>query len=208
MKPEQWLKWICASEDQSALIQNYNQWASQYEADISSVWDAVPTAAAAMLALHVKDKQSLIVDIGAGTGLAGQALHKLGFNRIIGMDISASMLEIAASKSIYHSLHCCTIDSLTLSTNERPDAMIATGVFADKHASAADLVHLGTLFRTQGIIVFTVRASFLKEITPVFNRPEWQLSDSRVLPIYEDPIHLLTCHIQPTIDTPKDSINQ
>lgn len=199
MKPEQWLEWICASEDHDALTQNYDQWAKQYESDVSGVWDVVPNAAAAMLASLIADKQSLILDIGAGTGLAGLALHALGFRHIDGMDISPSMLEIAEAKSVYRNLYCCAIDALTLDDEEMPQAMIATGVFADKHASADDLIRLGTLFQGRGVMVFTARASFLDEISPVLNRPEWHLTDSRILPIYEDPIHLLACHIEPVV---------
>ncbi|MDJ0601752.1 MAG: hypothetical protein QNJ37_23265, partial [Crocosphaera sp.] len=67
MEAKQWLKWICSSQDLDELGQNYDQWSDKYEADVSEVWEAVPKTAALMLSKSIDDKQSLILDFGAGT---------------------------------------------------------------------------------------------------------------------------------------------
>ncbi|MEB3342764.1 hypothetical protein [Okeania sp.] len=41
-EPNQWLKWICSSQNFDELVQNYDQWADIYETDIEEVWKPVP----------------------------------------------------------------------------------------------------------------------------------------------------------------------
>jgi predicted TPR repeat methyltransferase len=45
-----------------------------------------------------------VIDIGCGTGLAGQALTGHGFTIIDGLDYSAEMLKVAAGHGIYRKL--------------------------------------------------------------------------------------------------------
>lgn len=191
MEAKEWLKWICSSQDLDELGKNYDQWSDQYEADISQVWEAVPKAAALMLSQYLDDQQSLILDFGAGTGLVGVALAALGFEQIVGMDISPKMLTLAQEKGVYSSLMCGSIDDEQLRNLDQVSGIIATGVFAENHAGVAELSKLQAMIKPEGILVFTVRQSFLAELEEVLNQPEWTLLDSQVMPIYDDPMHLL-----------------
>lgn len=191
MEAKQWLKWICSSQDLDELGQNYDQWSDKYEADVSEVWEAVPKTAALMLSKYIDDKQGLILDFGAGTGLVGVALAALGFEQIVGMDISSGMLTIAKEKGVYSTLICGSIGDEELRNLDHVSGIIATGVFAENHAGAADLSKLQEIIKPEGVLVFTVRQSFLSELYEVLNQPEWTLLDSQVMPIYDDPMHLL-----------------
>ncbi len=197
IQPKEWLEWICSSQNLDQLRQNYDQWADQYDADVGGVWDPVPTAAAFMLAEYMNDKQGVILDIGAGTGLVGVALAELGFEEIIGIDISPAMLSKAAAKGVYSSLECCSIGDQTFRNLGRAKGMIATGVFAESHAGSAELNQIQDSIEPEGIFVFTARQSFLPQLQAVLDQPEWTLIDSRVMPIYDDPMYLLAyklCH--------------
>jgi predicted TPR repeat methyltransferase len=191
IQPKQWLEWICSSQNLDQLRQNYDQWADRYDADVGDVWEPVPTAAAMMLAEYLDDLQGVILDIGAGTGLVGVALAELGFEEIIGMDISPAMLSKAAAKGVYRSLVCCSIGDETFRNLPKAKGMIATGVFAESHAGPAELNQLQDSIEAEGILVFTARQSFLPQLQPVLNPPEWTVIDSRVMPIYDDPMYLL-----------------
>ncbi|MDJ0616440.1 MAG: methyltransferase domain-containing protein [Calothrix sp. MO_192.B10] len=191
MEPKEWLKWICSSRDLDELGKNYDQWSDKYEADVSQLWEAVPRTAALMLSKYIDDKQSLILDFGAGTGLVGVALAALGFEQIVGMDISPGMLTIAEEKGVYSSLICGSIGDEQLRNLDQVSGIIATGVFAENHAGSAELSKLQEIIKPEGILVFTVRQSFLPELYEVLNQPEWTLLDSQVMPIYDDPIQLL-----------------
>lgn len=194
-QPSQWLQWICASNDSDELRQNYDQWATSYETDIAAVWHVVPPNAALMLATYLENKQGMVLDIGAGTGLVGVELAKLGFEHLIGLDISPEMLAQAAKKKVYRSLSCCSIGDKDFAALGKATGMIATGVFAESHAGEAELKSLQSQIETEGILVFTARESFLPKLQTVLSQPEWTFLDSKVLPIYEDPMHLLAYRI-------------
>ncbi|CAA6822593.1 MAG: Unknown protein [uncultured Thiotrichaceae bacterium] len=190
METSEWLEWICSSEDAEALRNNYDQWAENYDDDVSNAWNPVTIAAASMLSTCLTDKQGKILDVGAGTGLAGLALHALGFSNITGIDISAAMLEQAAAKNVYNNLICSAISEVAAEDMNEADGIIATGVFAETHAGKTELEILAQAIKHGGIFVFTARNSFLKTISDVVDQPEWQLVESRLMPIYDDPIHL------------------
>ncbi|AOY83800.1 MULTISPECIES: class I SAM-dependent methyltransferase [Moorena] len=195
IQPNEWLKWICSSQNFDQLRQNYDQWADQYDADVGGVWGPVPLAAAFMLAEYMDDKQGVILDVGAGTGLVGVALAELGFEQIIGIDISPAMLTKAAEKGVYSSLVCCSIGDERFRNLGRASGIIATGVFAESHAGPAELSTLQDSIEPEGILVFTVRQSFLPQLQEVFDQPEWTVIDSKVMPIYDDPMYLIAYKI-------------
>jgi len=197
-EPKEWLQWICDSQDIGTLSNNYDKWAAEYEDDVNAVWQPVPTQAAKMLAHHLDNPHSLILDIGAGTGLTGVELHTLGFRKLAGIDISSAMLAKAAEKNVYQTLTCCAISEIDFTAIGSPLGMVATGVFADNHAGPQDLAMLADAIADGGVFVFTVRQSFLAEIQAVVTQSHWSALESLVLPIYEDPIHLLAYKIQHT----------
>lgn len=196
IQPSEWLKWICSSKTLDELRENYEKWANTYDVNVGDVWGTVPLAAADMLAEHIDDKQDIILDVGAGTGLVGVALATLGFEQLIGIDISPAMLAKAADRGVYQSLVCCSIGDESFINLEKASGIIATGVFAENHAGPAELCALQESLKSEGVLVFTVRQSFLPELQDVLER--WILLDSKVMPIYDDPIHLLSYKIQAT----------
>ncbi|NET61235.1 MAG: methyltransferase domain-containing protein [Symploca sp. SIO2E6] len=203
IQPKEWLKWICSSQNVDELRQNYDQWADKYEADIGGVWEPVPLAAALMLSEYMDNKQGVILDVGAGTGLVGVALAKLGFERIIGIDISPGMLTQAAAKGVYNSLVCCSIGDETFRDLEKASGIVATGVFAESHSGPIELSTLQESIELEGILVFTARQSFLPKLQEVLDQPQWTPIDAKVMPIYEDPMHLLAYKICKTTTSDK-----
>ncbi|EKV03248.1 methyltransferase family protein [Leptolyngbya sp. PCC 7375] len=193
--PNEWLKWICSSQNPNELRRNYDQWAATYEIDVSGVWKPVPLAAALMLSEQISNKRGVILDVGVGTGLVGMALAELGFDDLIGIDISPGMLEQAAEKRIYRSLICCAIGDERFGDLERVNGIIATGVFAETHAGSAELRVLQERIEPEGVLVFTARRSFLSKLQGVLDQPGWTLIDTKVMPIYDDPVHVLAYRI-------------
>ncbi|MBP0019968.1 MAG: class I SAM-dependent methyltransferase [Cyanobacteria bacterium SBLK] len=188
VQSNEWLEWICSSQSLDELRTNYDRWAETYETDVKGVWQSVPVAAALMLAEHLNDKQNTILDVGAGTGLVGAALAASGFKNIIGIDISSAMLAKASETTAYQTLVCCAIGDDRFKTLEKVSGIIATGVFAVNHAGADELSILERSIESEGIVVFTARQSFLPELQEAIAR--WTLLDSKVMPIYDDPICL------------------
>ena len=72
--------------------------------------------------------EGTLVDLGCGTGLAGEAYQSSGA-RLVGVDISEKMLQKAAEKGIYEELIKSDIAEY-LKTNPRADLFLAADVFA------------------------------------------------------------------------------
>ncbi|NEO86402.1 MAG: class I SAM-dependent methyltransferase [Spirulina sp. SIO3F2] len=191
MKPDDYLKWICSSQTDQELQGNYDQWASTYESDIAQFWETVPHTAATALSKFLPNKQASILDFGAGTGMVGVALAQLGFKHIIGLDISPGMLEQAQQKRVYQALVCGAIADENLESLGNITGVIATGVFAERHAGEAELKAVHTKLQPGGVFVFTVRQGFLAQLQPMLNQTVWTPLSSEVMQIYDDPMHLL-----------------
>ena len=79
--------------------------------------------------------QIKIIDAGAGTGLTGEELFKLGYTTIDALDISQEMLNEAKKKNVYKKLICAPITEQRISEIETGEyhAMISTGTLATAH---------------------------------------------------------------------------
>ena len=58
------------------------------------------------------NKNIKILDAGAGTGIIGEMLVRLGYKNIDGLDISQKMLDVAAKKNIYKRLICAPLSEV------------------------------------------------------------------------------------------------
>jgi len=201
IQPEEWVKWITQSQSINELSDKYDKWADSYDSSVEEVWSSVTKEAALMLSKYLPNKSKTVLDVGAGTGLSGVALADVGFIDLIGIDLSAAMLEKAASKKVYNSLVCCTINEAAFKELPKVAGMIATGVFAEAQAGAIELQLLQKKIEPNGIFVFTTRQSFLPKLESTLNSPTWELTDSKMMGIYEDPMYLFAYRTLPVINT-------
>ena len=73
-----------------------------------------------------------VLDVGAGTGLGGLALAKLGIGPIDAMDLSDAMLNIASKKKVYRYLFSSDITQ-PLKTGNSYKGIISSGTFTHGH---------------------------------------------------------------------------
>ena len=94
---------------------------------------------------NIPKDQLKILDAGAGTGLRGTELHKLGYTDIHALDISQEMLNVAKEKGVLYKRFVCT--PLTekripeFETGEFDD-VIAAGVLFKAHVRPAAFVEI------------------------------------------------------------------
>ena len=100
--------------------------------------------------------QIRIIDAGAGTGLVGEALAKLGYANVDALDISQEMLDEAEKKKVYTKFFCAPL-------NEKRNPEIETGAYDV-------LVCVGTLLAAH------VRADALDEMIRMVKTGKEQLS--------------------------------
>jgi predicted TPR repeat methyltransferase len=133
-------------EDSRAL---YDDWAGQYDDDLTAQGYATPARCAATLKRSGLPATAPILDMGCGTGLSGRALAAEGFSAIDGADVSAGMMDEARKSGIYGQL-------IDLSKATPPKghyaAVVAAGVISAGAAPPAvfdqclDLLGPGGLF--------------------------------------------------------------
>ena len=68
-----------------------------------------------------------VLDLGCGTGLMGAVLHDLLGGRLVGVDLSPRMLDVARAKQVYTELRCADV----LSALRKDDAGYAVILMAD-----------------------------------------------------------------------------
>ncbi len=107
--------------------------------------------------------ESKVLDAGAGTGLVGVELHRLGYTNIDAMDMSQGMLDEAGRKGVYSDFYQMVMgEPLDLETGSY-DAVIGVGVLTLGHAPAHSLDELARVVRPGGLVVFTLRPDVYRQ---------------------------------------------
>ena len=151
------VQWIYSSVNNDELAARYDVWAKEYDDDLSNtfVWLA-PRIAAEVLAEHVP-AGSKILDAGAGTGLVGVELQRLGYADICAMDISQGMLDEARAKGCYNDFRQMVLGQTLGFDSDAYDAVVSVGVFTPGHAPPNSFDELARITRPGGHIIFSLR---------------------------------------------------
>ena len=92
------------TSDPREVADRYDEWAQSYDDDLAS-WSYQAPAVVAETVVSRHPAAGLVLDVGCGTGLVGQALRARGFEgRILGVDISQASLEVARHSGAYDTL--------------------------------------------------------------------------------------------------------
>ncbi len=151
------VQWVYASENNRQLEERYDEWAKEYDDDLADDFGYVmPRMAAETFARYVP-KDARILDAGAGTGLVGVELNRLGYSGIEAMDMSSGMLQVADAKGVYGALHQMVMGEPLGFENDRYDAILGVGVLTLGHAPANSLDELVRVTKPGGCIAFTLR---------------------------------------------------
>lgn len=143
----------------------YDDWARDYNRDVESAGYSGPAISARLLQQHRPDTGIEILDAGCGTGLAGLALQTLGYRRLDGFDLSASMAAEARAAGCYREVRG-DIDIMQASqayTGACYDAVLSVGVFTLGHVPPEALLELLPLTRDGGALVLSTRTHYYDE---------------------------------------------
>ncbi len=138
-------------------IRLYRAWADSYDSGFAVAQDyRLPEVVA--LAYAGRGGSGPVLDIGAGTGLVGEHLHRLGIGPVEGLDISPEMLAVAAAKSVYAGLFCADLTAgLDLQTGYY-NGVISAGTFTMGHLGPEALDELIRVTAHGGLICISVHA--------------------------------------------------
>lgn len=149
---------LSSDEETKAL---YQDWASTYDETMLDGLSYLTPENTAKLLSTVTDKSALILDVGSGTGLAGQNLAERSFKNIHALDYSPAMLGVAKARQhngnqVYGEIIQADLNQkLTLKSNAY-DAIICTGLFTHAHVGAGCLPELFRILKPRGFFATTV----------------------------------------------------
>lgn len=115
----------------------------------------VPENTARVLA-DVLDGDYPILDVGAGTGLVGRWLARLGISPVDGLDISPEMLAVAAATGAYVGLLAADLTRKLPIADAHYGAFVSAGTFTLGHVGPEALDELLRIGRQGAVYVLTV----------------------------------------------------
>ncbi|NES85050.1 MAG: class I SAM-dependent methyltransferase [Moorea sp. SIO2B7] len=149
-------KWSKGGSSESSEVEKeYDTLAQAYEEKVLN-WNYNCHQVAAQLMTKFVATNGQILDLGCGTGLAGQALQEKGFQTIIGVDISGKSLEIARDKNIYTALHKVDIQQEMPFQENEFDGIICTAVLTNMGTPNV-LYEFCRVVKPGGYVLFTNR---------------------------------------------------
>ena len=141
-----------SKEEQAAA---YSEWAETYDTAMEESGYVSPPKLAALLAAHC-DTDSIVLDVGCGTGLSGMALAEAGFETFDGIDISDGMLAEAAVKGVYRRLFEVDLFKGIPVEDGQYDAAFSTGTFTLGHVGPKQIPEVIRILKPGGLFCLTV----------------------------------------------------
>ena len=145
-------------------IKLYKKWAKTFDKDFALSSSYVShTKISSFFKKYAKKTDVPILDIGAGTGLVGECLYKMGHKKIIGIDISPEMLEQAKLKGCYSSLIEEDVTKKIPLKNNSIGAVVSAGTFTHGHVGPNAFDELLRVTKPGGLFVLSINSKvFIK----------------------------------------------
>ena len=140
----------------------YAAWAKSYDYDFASEMDYILPARVAEIFVDAGGIGP-VLDVGAGTGLAGHALGKLGSGPIDAMDLSRDMLNVAAKKDIYRNFFAADITQTIETDGETYQGIISSGTFTHGHVGPDAIDNLLPLAKTGAYFALSINKNHWTE---------------------------------------------
>ena len=173
---------VYTAKNHAELMDAYKDWAADYDADTVDAFGYVAhIESARALDQVVEDKNARILDAGAGTGLVGEELKKMGYKQLDALDYSREMLDEAGKKGVYQELLQADMSRPLKIANDSYDAIVCTGTFTFGHVDANAFDELVRITRPGGKICFTIREGayeaygYRRRMIELEQKKAWQL---------------------------------
>lgn len=183
MEKQDKIRWLFSSRNNEELAERYAQWAKDYDAELERDFEWRGPQRTAEFFIKYVPRKARILDAGAGTGLMGEILVKLGYDDLVAMDLSREMLEEARKKNVYREFHQMVMGKPLAFATDSFDAVVSTGVLTVGHAPPSSFDELIRVTRPGGHILFTLRTDvyedkgFREKQTTLESEGKWALAE-------------------------------
>ena len=134
---------------------HYDDWAETYDSQFVKDMDYVlPERVAAAFAKAAPEGP--VLDVGAGTGLVGETLARLGVGPVDRTDISPGMLEAAAQKSVYARLFAGDLLGRLPCDDGAYGSAVSAGTFTNGHVGPDGIDEVLRVVRNGGLIALSI----------------------------------------------------
>ena len=132
----------------------YARWAKGYDQDFAADMDYVlPRHVAQQFLQH--GGAAPVLDVGAGTGLLGQALLR-HLSPLDAIDLSQEMLETAAQKNVYRHLDVADVTKPITHLGRLYDGIVSSGTFTHGHVGPNAIDNLLPLARDGALFCLSI----------------------------------------------------
>jgi len=140
--------------------QLYEEWAETYDATmLDGLRYASPRLLVEAAVRHLPDLGVAVLDLGCGTGLVGAELAARGVTTIDGVDLSATMMEVASRRGVYRAfIEADLTQPLPMGTAVY-GAAVCAGTFTSGHVDASCLDEVVRVLAPGGVLACTVHHS-------------------------------------------------
>lgn len=137
----------------------YRGWAKTYDVDFAEANDyRYPGLIADMFAERAKDNAP-VLDVGAGTGLVGEALARNGLADVDALDISPEMLAVAMGKGCYRAAITADLTQSLDIADGVYGGVACAGTFTFGHVGAEAIDELLRVARPGALFVLGINAA-------------------------------------------------
>jgi predicted TPR repeat methyltransferase len=140
--------------------QLYEEWAETYDSTmLDGLRYASPRVLVEAAVRHLPDLAVPVLDLGCGTGLVGAELAASGAPTIDGVDLSASMMEVAARRGVYRAFIAADLTRPLPIASGAYGAAVCAGTFTSGHVDASCLDEVVRVLASGGVLACTVHHS-------------------------------------------------
>jgi predicted TPR repeat methyltransferase len=140
--------------------QLYREWAESYDATmLDGLGYTAPRLLVELFAHAAPARFGPILDLACGTGLVGAELAQRGFAPIDGVDLSRTMMDVAARLGIYRSLIEAELTAVLPLEDGAYAAAICNGTFTSGHVGASCIDEIVRVIAPGGLLACAVHHS-------------------------------------------------
>ncbi|WP_206930695.1 methyltransferase domain-containing protein [Roseococcus thiosulfatophilus] len=99
-----------------------------------------------------------VLDLGCGTGLMGATLHDMLGGRLVGVDLSPRMIEVARAKGIYTELRCAEINEAMAADTAHYDLVLLSDVLCYFGRLDAVLGAVAARLKPGGLVALSIES--------------------------------------------------
>jgi predicted TPR repeat methyltransferase len=145
--------------DDRYIVETFDRFASSFDEKLQRLEYRAPHLVAASLIHHslYQTGRAAVLDAGCGTGLCGP-LIKSSAGRLVGVDLSPKMLELAAGRGVYDELHVAELTGYLGSHAGEFDIVVSADVLCYFGDLAAPFQAARGALRPGGLLTFSVEA--------------------------------------------------